>query len=121
MESKGLLRPLMLAAVVATGFTIVWGILSSWSAEVLVHVLGPERVTEHLRIQQDGTPLITINTGQRLAFRDLDANPVLLPDNEIERASLVETALAPTLPEEPGTGQSLWEQGLRCFRDDGEP
>jgi hypothetical protein len=121
MRSKGLFQPLVLAGILSTGFTVVWGIVGIWAVQVGEHVVGPERAGEHLFFLPDGTPRVLHPVGQHdRQYRDLEGNPVPPPKNETSDA-LHGTPLPVALSDRATTGEIPWDQRIRFFRDSGVP
>jgi hypothetical protein len=120
MTSKGLFQPLVLAGLLAAGFTLVWGIVGLWAVEVGQHVLGPALTTEGLNFCPDGTPLVGHDEHGSLPWRDLEGNPVPPPENGTAEM-LGGTRLPAALPDRPDGEGTPWDQRICSFSDGGSP
>src|SRR5690349_4404502 len=72
MKRKGLVQSLVLAGVLAVGFTVVWGLIAFWALQVGTHVvagISPHMVMIHVRsvlfFLPDGTPVVGYQQSDR--------------------------------------------------------
>lgn len=120
MKRKGFVQSLVLAGVLAAGFTAVWGVASLWALQVGTHVIAgmaPRMIminlVEALLFLPDGTPVVARQQrGQLRKLSDLHGNPVAEPDGERPFLSL--TKLPVKLRIEESTD---WEHRIRSFAD----
>jgi hypothetical protein len=119
MSIKGVGQPLVLAAVLAAGFAVVWGLLGLWAVEVAGHVAGLDPESEALVFLADGTPRLTRSAGRYGAqYCDLDGNPVPAPvGDHAGHLNGHRLAAAPR----PAKGDVPWDERVRCFSDGHTP
>jgi len=126
------LQPLLLAALLAAGFAVVWAAAAAWLWEVVGapvrdgafgdHLPGPE----YLVIRADGTPLLKRFGPHEWAetYRDLDGDPVTPADEKWlypRYLAAHATGGLPWLPAESRVDlwrETPWGQRLRAFADD---
>jgi hypothetical protein len=115
MPRKGILQPLILAAILATGFVVAWGLISLWAVEVGVYVAGSDRAHERLLILPDGTPRVVREQGQPGSpeYLDLEGHPVPPPESDVA-GWLTGGHLPASLPAEGANG---WDRRIRTFAD----
>jgi hypothetical protein len=92
MKRKGFIQSLVLAGVLAAGFTAVWGVVAVWALEVGAYIaigMDSSRVTLMIPIRavlqflSDGTPVVRYQQpGMQTQLRELQGNPVEEPDGE---------------------------------------
>ena len=118
MPEKRAVSSLMLAAILAIGFVVVWGLIGMWAVELAEHVFGEETVSEALMFKPDGTPWVVCSKGLREKhYRDLDGKIVPAPDNEV----FYSTACW-LLPHLPAVTENMgWGQRVRAFSDGRSP
>jgi hypothetical protein len=119
MTTRGIVQPLVLAAVLAAGFAVVWGVVSLWAVEVGGYVAGAGEATERLQFLADGTPLVAHAEERRgdLQYRDLEGNPVSLPE---DRPGGLTTCALPAMLKPPA-GDVSWEHRVHSFVDGQSP
>jgi hypothetical protein len=123
MKAKGIVHPLVLAAVLAVGLTVVWALLGTWTLEVGGYVACPDVSVERLIFLPDGMALVEVDeVGRHEArhHRDLEGNPVPRPRADNSHW-LRGTPLPATLPERAGAGEAPWDQRIRAFADGRSP
>jgi hypothetical protein len=85
-KSTAIVRPLLLAVVIALGFGTVWDVLLGWGTATVKNLLGPDEPHEYVQFRMDGTPLVRIyRRGDRnddVDFRTLEGKPISLSRNE---------------------------------------
>jgi hypothetical protein len=118
MIKKGLLQPLVLAALLAAGFLVVWFLAGEWAVAIGEHFAGADEVTESLFFLPDGTPRVVRVAGDAdRQYRDLDGNPA--PPPQDGAAQLGGWALPAALP--PAGGDVSWDERVRAFTDGRAP
>jgi hypothetical protein len=123
MKTKGIVQPLVLAAVLAVGFAVVWGLVGTWAVEVGEYVTREQTSVERLIFLPDGTALVEVaEVGRHEArhYRDLDGRPVSRPHADNSHW-LKGTPLPAALPERAGPGDIPWGQRLGSFADGRSP
>jgi hypothetical protein len=118
MTQKGMVSSLILAAILAVGFAVVWGLFGLWAVGVGEYVAGADQVRETLFFKPDGTPWVMRRTGNRERYNlDLDGNLIPVPDHESMHPA--SGSLPARLPE--GAEPLGWEQRVRAFSDGRTP
>lgn len=123
MNRKVCAQSLILAGILAVGFTAVWGVVAFWAVQVGTQVVAdikPHMVMMNLRaglqFLPDGTPVVFYQQpGQGRQLRDLDGNPVEEPDGVrpfLTLASLPAKAAAPSSEKEIS-----WDERINSFAD----
>jgi hypothetical protein len=122
MKTKGLFQPLVLAGILATGFLVVWCMLSIWAVEIGDHVAGTARRAEHLVFLPDGTPRVAYVAGRHgeRAYHDLQGHAALAPEND-NAGVLAGCRLPAALSDRAAAGETPWNQRIRSFSDGGSP
>jgi hypothetical protein len=123
MKTKGIVQPLVHAAVLAVGFTTVWALLGTWAVTVGEYVARSGAHVEHLIFLPDGTALVQVaEVGRHGAerYRDLEGNPVPRPSADNSHW-LKSKTLPAALPEQAGAGVVSWGNRLRAFADGRSP
>jgi hypothetical protein len=117
MRRKGFFQPLLLAAVLAAGFGVAWGVAALWAVEVGAYVVLAPPPGEQLGFRADGTARIAVHAGPsgEREFRDLQGN--LVPEPEDDAEFLATSVLPAALPEGTPTGEVPWEARVRAFAD----
>jgi hypothetical protein len=106
---------LLLAAILASGFAVVWGLLGLWVVSAAQSALGLTGVEESLLFLADGSPVVIARGWE---MRDLSGKP--LPSN-------VETRWLGTVDFEavrkitPRSADVSWAERIRIFEDDRRP
>ncbi len=121
MKAKGIVQPLVLAAVLAVGFATVWGLLGMWAVTVGDYVTRSGVRVEHLRYLPDGTVLVEeveVGRHQSPRYRDLEGNPAPRPTADSSHW-LTFAALPAGLPGR--VGDALWGNRIRSFADGRSP
>jgi hypothetical protein len=123
MKAKGIVQPLVLAAALAVGFAVVWGMVGAWAVTVGEYVARSGAQVEHLIFLPDGTALIEVaevGRHEERHYRDLEGHTVPRPQADNSRW-LRGTPLPAALPESAGPGDVSWGQRLRSFADGRSP
>jgi hypothetical protein len=119
MSRKGLVQPLALAAILALGFAVVWGVLGLWLAQVGEYLAEREAEHEGLFFRPDGTPLIeswTGNPNKARRYTDLERHPEIHPA-EGDDADLLPTTFPTKLPARSAWGEVSWDERIRSMPD----
>lgn len=120
MMTKGLFQPLVLAAILTSGFVVVWSVVAMWA---LQGFMADEcRRGKRLLFQADGTPLV-VQAGSPSAgsqYWDLEGNPVPPPDPE-NAAMMFGSRLPAALAFPASADNTDWEQRIRFFADGRTP
>lgn len=115
-----IVRPLLLAGLLAIGAGVVLGTILVWTIVLAQQWFGPERSYEYLVVQTDGTPLISTSPSayRSESLRTLDG--VEIPDREPVHTSSGLNLLA--VPHDTtGMFPLPWEQRIYAFSDDRRP
>lgn len=118
MKNKGLFQPLTLGAILALGFLSVWIAIGFVAFENSRMIAMRNLVVETISIRADGTALIQHYENDALSQRDLNGNPVILPEDD-PIGDMHGTSLIPASPWRKE--DSEWEQRVRFFTDGREP
>jgi hypothetical protein len=121
MKIKGVFQPLGLAAVLAAGFVVVWGLFGLWAVGVGAYVAGGAEADERLLFLPDGTPWVARAAGRRgeCHYRDLDGKAVPPPEND-HAGWLAGAPLPAALPGRVAAGAPSSAR-LRSFADGRAP
>jgi hypothetical protein len=122
----GIVQPLLLAAIVALGFGVVWGVLVSWGAHTAKDIFGPEPGWEYVQLRMDGTPIVVHHVGrysENNTYRTLEGTPIAISRQE---ALLWGSHLTAQEPADPfavplWNGGSPWKQRISGYNDGGQP
>jgi len=122
MANKEMFQPLVLAAILAAGLAVVWGLASMWAMEVGAYVAGAYPGSEQLLFLADGTARVAHDGGEHggRQYRDLDGRPVPSPEND-DFGWLVMSSLPAALPSGGQAGEVSWSQRIRSFTDGRAP
>ncbi|HZY85304.1 MAG TPA: hypothetical protein VFE78_10770 [Gemmataceae bacterium] len=123
MKTKGIVQPLVLAAVLALGFTTVWALVGTWAVSVCEYTARSGVNVEHLIFLPDGTALVRVAEAVRHgaeSYRDLEGNPV--PRPAADNAHWLKSKTLPAaLPERAGAGDVTWADRIHTFADGRSP
>lgn len=120
VKRNAILQPLLLGAVLALGFGIVWGLIAAWCVTVAEQAARAGKVYRNIQVLLDGTPVIqsySYSYGYylRMTYETLDGQPITLGDDS---RSLHGTSLRRP-PGKHGRWMGLnWRQRLVTFQDD---
>jgi hypothetical protein len=123
MKRKRLVQSLVLAGILAVGFTAVWGVVAFWAVQVGTQVVADIKphmlmitLRAGLQFLPDGTPVVFYQQpGNGRQLRDLNGNPVEEPDGVrpfLTLASLPAKASAPSSEKELS-----WDERINSFAD----
>ena len=119
MKNNAFVQPLILAALLAFGFAVVWGLFGLWTMEVVEYAFHVGTNVESLNFLADGTPCI----GHRLGgqdnwhYTDLEGRPIAAPEDQ-EDPWLGGSLLTAKLPQRAARGDVSWQNRI-CPLGDG--
>jgi hypothetical protein len=118
MKNKGIIQPLVLASVLASGFVVVWGVVGMWVVGVAE---SGQPSSQHLTFLADGTPLVMRYVGSHgeREFFDLEGNPVPAPEGKV--VGMLHGASLPATPSASGVPDLSWGERIRSFADGRAP
>jgi hypothetical protein len=123
LKTKGIVQPLVLGAVLAVGFTVVWALVGTWGVTVGEYVTRSGAHVERLIFLPDGTALVEVaevGRHESRRYRDLEGSPVDRPRADNSHW-LKGVPLPAALPERAGAGNVPWDNRLRAFADGRSP
>ncbi len=89
-KRKPILRPLALAAVLATGFAFIYAIIVSWVYAAWIWPYGKSPVWEYAEVQENGEPIVhRYDSGRGYRYRTLDGAELAAQSDIAKGAVLV--------------------------------
>jgi hypothetical protein len=118
-------KPIVLAAILASGFALVWAVLLGWGFQVAKDYFGSEQVYENVEFRMDGTPVVRIGKGkygENNTYRTLDGKPLAISRQEawLYAAYLAGSSKGPSYGL-PWFSGNRWNEGMVGYNDGGQP
>lgn len=122
----GIVRPLLLAIVVAVGFGIVWAVLVNWGISTTKDLFGPGWMYEGVAFRMDGTPVLQTRRGRdenNTTYRTLDGAAITISRQEVwlQGAWLCTAKQERSYASPFLYGDSRWSQAIAGYNDSGTP
>ena len=120
IKREAIVRPLLLACLVAIGTGVVICFAVVWSVPIGEQLLGPEKTRQSLLIQEDGTPLISSSPSAYRSQAGYTLEGVEVPGDEPIRA-LYGASFPALRTQQPALFSLGWELRIVTFADDRRP
>jgi len=120
---SAIVRPLVLALLVALGVGLAWAALVGWSAAVVEQFARSDRLRKYVHVRIDGTPLVRTYLSDNYRYGDwtestLDGEPVEI---QAGQPSLSGARLRLPEPAHPWLFHPGWNRRIFSFSDGGHP
>ncbi len=109
---------MLLAGMLALGFSVPWAFASAWILQVTQQFAG-HNPPDTLLFLADGTALLVHADGpyEPPQYHDLEGQSVLRPPEEVRAKQLILTPLANSPDDLSARGSVTWEQRVRTYAD----